>query len=283
MIHEATPADRDEVTARLSARIDMAMFPLGNLSAHGLGQGAFPEDHPQASRFWLVGAQGVVGLSQSGMLMPLATEGTDLAPLRAALAGQAIDGAVGPTSAVRPLLAALGLARLPTRKDADEPAFALALADLSLPAAPGAELVPAGPDHLSLLRNWRAGYHREILGTPPDQADRLALQDVRGMIARGQHRILMQDGQPVALTGFNASLPGIVQVGGVYTPPGLRGRGHARRAVALHLAEARGQGTTRAVLFAASPAAARAYQAIGFRPSGSFALVLLQTPVTMAP
>jgi predicted GNAT family acetyltransferase len=73
-----------------------------------------------------------------------------------------------------------------------------------------------------------------------------------------------------------------VQVGGIYTPPALRGRGLARAAVALHLAEARNTGVSRAVLFAASPAAARAYTAIGFQPNGSFALVLFAAPVTIA-
>jgi predicted GNAT family acetyltransferase len=80
------------------------------------------------------------------------------------------------------------------------------------------------------------------------------------------------------MTGFNATLPEIVQIGGVYTPADLRGRGYARRAVALHLAEARGKGTARAVLFAANDAAARAYRAIGFQPAVPFTLFLLSTP-----
>ena len=69
----------------------------------------------------------------------------------------------------------------------------------------------------------------------------------------------------------------------VYTPPALRGRGHAKAAVALHLAEARDAGVGRAVLFAASEAAARAYLGIGFQPSLEFALVLLTDPATVPP
>jgi predicted GNAT family acetyltransferase len=60
-------------------------------------------------------------------------------------------------------------------------------------------------------------------------------------------------------------LPDVVQVGGVYTPPALRGKGHARLALALHLAEARGKGVGRAILYAFSEPAARAYRAIGFQ------------------
>lgn len=37
---------------------------------------------------------------------------------------------------------------------------------------------------------------------------------------------------PVSLSAFNASLPDIVQLVGIYTPPELRGRGYAQRAVA---------------------------------------------------
>lgn len=281
MIRDAGPADRALVENLLSRRIDMAMFPLANLMAHGLGQGGFPSDHSHAMRFWLLEDRGTVALSRGGMLMPHLTENLDLATMRAALAGHKVEGALGPASAVRPLLAALGLSGTATRKDKDELAFALDLADLDILALPGARLIPAGNAHKPLLHAWRTAYHCETLGTPANEATTFAASDVDRMIERGNHRLLILDNQPVALTGFNATLPQIVQVGGVYTPPALRGRGLARLAVALHLSEVRAKGVTRAVLFAASPAAARAYRGIGFQPSGSFALVLFAAPVTI--
>ncbi|MFN3954519.1 MAG: GNAT family N-acetyltransferase [Pararhodobacter sp.] len=94
----------------------------------------------------------------------------------------------------------------------------------------------------------------------------------------GSHRLLRRAGQIVALTGFNADLGDAVQVGGVYCPPALRGRGLARLAVALHLAEARARGATRAVLFAASAPAVRAYRALGFQPADEITLVLFASP-----
>jgi GNAT superfamily N-acetyltransferase len=281
MIREAGPSDRALVEALLSRAIDMAMFPLANLRAQGLVQGGFPSDHSHASRFWLVGDTGLVALSRGGMLMPHLTESLDLTPLRAALAGQHVDGALGSANTVRPMLSALGLDSLPTRKNEDEPAFALDLDHLRIPDVPGARLIAAAAAHQPLLTEWRTAYHRESLNTPTNHAAMLASDDVDRMIDRGNHRLLMLADQPVAMTGFNATLPQIVQVGGVYTPPALRGRGHARLAVALHLAEARAAGVTRAVLFAAGPAAARAYAAIGFQPNGSFALVLFAAPVTI--
>jgi GNAT superfamily N-acetyltransferase len=282
MICEAGPEDRAQVETRLGRRIDMAMFPLANLMSHGLGQGAFPSDHPHASRFWFLDGQGLVALSRGGMLMPHLAESCDLTPLRAALAGQRAEGALGSASAVRPLLSALGLSAAPTRRDEDEPAFALDLDRLRVFDVADGKLIAVAAAHRPLLVKWRIAYHREVLGTPEAEAASLAGADCDRMIRHGNHRLLLVGDEPVALTGFNAALPEIVQVGGVYTPPALRGRGHARLAVALHLAEARAAGVTRAVLFAASPAAARAYTSIGFQPNGTFALVLFSAPVTIA-
>ena len=99
-------------------------------------------------------------------------------------------------------------------------------------------------------------------------------------IAADSHRFLVVDGEPVALTGFNARLPDIVQVGGVYMPPEARGRGLARRAVALHLTQARAAGAGRATLFASGAAAVACYAALGFERIGSFTLVLFDGTVT---
>ena len=62
---------------------------------------------------------------------------------------------------------------------------------------------------------------------------------------------------------FNARLPDIAQVGGVWTPPHARGRGYARCVVAGSLLHARTQGVSRALLFTmeSNVAAMRAYEA----------------------
>jgi predicted GNAT family acetyltransferase len=80
------------------------------------------------------------------------------------------------------------------------------------------------------------------------------------------------------MAGFNARLPGIVQVGAVWTPPEHRRKGFARAAVALHLAEARAEGVSRAILFTSNPFAARAYRALGFSEIGRFTILLFGTP-----
>lgn len=88
--------------------------------------------------------------------------------------------------------------------------------------------------------------------------------------------ILLESGRPVAYSAFNARLPDVVQIGGVWTPPELRGRGYARAVVAGSLLEARREGVYRAVLFTGveNVAARRAYEAIGFRVVGDYGLVI---------
>lgn len=80
------------------------------------------------------------------------------------------------------------------------------------------------------------------------------------------------------MTGFNAVAEDAVQIGAVFTPAALRNRGYARAAVSLHLKEAQAAGYRRAVLFAASKPAVRAYLALGFEPYGAFSLILFAAP-----
>jgi GNAT superfamily N-acetyltransferase len=282
MIVEAGPEDTARIERLLTARIDQAMFPLTNLRAHGLRAGGFASDHPHATRFLRIGSDGMVALTQAGMVMALLTPDSDLAALPMAMAGQSVTGAVGPAHSIRPVLRALNLQDQPARLDEDEPGFALDLAALHHPTRDGYDLVPASAVPRDLLIGWRAAAKVETQGTSAKDAPAEAAEDIAGWIDRDSHRVLLHNGAPVSLTGFNACLPEIVQVGGVYTPPDHRNRGHARTAVALHLAEARKQGCARAVLFAATPAAARAYRAIGFQPSEPFTLFLLSTPTEIA-
>jgi predicted GNAT family acetyltransferase len=78
----------------------------------------------------------------------------------------------------------------------------------------------------------------------------------------------------VSYCAFNAVLPDMVQIGGVYTPPDRRGRGYAKAAVAHGVSIARQRGAERAVLFTNNPSAARSYEAVGFRRAGNHGVVL---------
>ena len=260
------PADRAAIEALLRTRPTDAMFPLGNLRDHGMDG-----DHPNATRFWGDASpprRAILGLTNRGMVLPFATEPEAAA---AVLRGRSITGFAGPRGTVRPLMHALGLDTPAPGLDADEPQFYLDLARLRPPGGPGI-LGPLSLDRDRAIR-WRTAYETELgLGdgdSVPDDIDR--------WIAADSHRFLVVDGEPAAMTGFNARLPDIVQVGGVYVPPESRRQGLARRALALHLAEVRARGVSQATLCAASDAAAASYRALGFARIGDFTLVVRQT------
>jgi uncharacterized protein len=70
-----------------------------------------------------------------------------------------------------------------------------------------------------------------------------------------------------------------VQIGGVWTPPALRGKGYGKSVVAGSLLAARSQGVKRAILFTGpnNQAAQAVYQQIGFLPTGEkYGLVLFE-------
>ena len=89
----------------------------------------------------------------------------------------------------------------------------------------------------------------------------------------------MNGDKPVAMTGITVEANNTASIGGVYTPLASRRLGLARKAVALHMAEIRNRGMTKAVLSAANTAAARAYEAIGFSHIGTYSLVLFHNSV----
>jgi GNAT superfamily N-acetyltransferase len=272
-LREATADDLPALTAFLRQHEATSMFPLSNLAGAGLHGAGF-----YGMRYWISGnVTGAIGLTNGGMLQPQWPGAADWAAARAVLKGAEVAGVIGPAGQVRPLVDALGLGSVAIRLDAVEPGFVMDLNDLNLPDGPGllAGFEAADPN---LLSEWRASCLAEVSATPPDRAAMQAPAEVERWRATGSHRVMIEGGQPVAMSGFNAVFADVVQVGGVYVPPALRGKGRARRVVALHLAEARAKGVRRARLFAVSDQAARAYRAIGFGPADPVGLMLFAEP-----
>lgn len=270
--------DAAQIAEFLTRHCDTSMFALSNLAQHGLDN-----DHPRALRCWLAASGGqitdVFSITTEGMAMPQCPNfGRDQWAVAAQVTqGIPLIGIIGPAAQARGYAAAAGLGAVPANLDRDEPFMALDLADLIRPAGPG-RIVPLANAPRQTVFDWMTAYQVESLGLDSTEARRSAEHSFAAYLAAGSHVVLMQGDTPLAMTGFNARLPGIVQIGGVYTPPRLRNLGHARRAVALHLTQARAIGVTRAVLFSASTAAARAYAAIGFRQTGDWTLYLFDGP-----
>ncbi|SDZ18680.1 Acetyltransferase (GNAT) domain-containing protein [Jannaschia faecimaris] len=260
------------VTALLNTCAERAMFPLANLDEHGLGG-----DHPHALRLWADAPDpsNVLAVTNGGMALPVLPDPAAIPHAATILGDKPLIGFAGPTDMVRPLIDALDLNDAPTTLNTDEPHFLMDLADLTCPDGPG-HLVPVSADR-DRAQAWRQAYLEEV-GHGTASLDAVTAE-VDGWIAADSHRLLLIDDAPVALTGFNAALPDIVQVGGVYTPPDARGRGVARRAVGLHLAQAHADGVKSATMFAASKAAVAAYLALGFQQIGHFTWVFFDGKV----
>jgi len=271
----ATPTDQAGIEAFLDARLPYVMFPRTNLADYGL-QGTAP----YASRYWLTeGTQGItdlLALSNNGVVQPCLPSADYVSAARI-LQGCSVSALVGPLAQVRGLMGPLGLAKAPRAMDSDEPHFLLSLDALTIPEG-GTHLIPMRDAPLAVLRAWFTAYERETLNTPPDRIEAQAAASLARSLARDAGVVLMHGDTPVAMTGFNAILPQAVQVGGVYTPPELRGQCYARRAVALHLQQARDSGVQQATLFSANETASKAYRAIGFRQIGEWSVVLLSDP-----
>ena len=264
-------ADREALVDFMFAHAPIMMFPLTNLARFGMGG-----DHPRAISAWVVksddGITDVLTLSQEGMIFPCCPS----APWTAAahlMKGRQVKGLIGEGTQIAALRQVCGLTTK-AHMDEVEPSFVLSLADLRSPNTDGFELRPYYDAPRDLLAQWRAAYEVETLSVAPKDALKRAEHHVEASILKDSHRVLLKDKRPVAVTGFNASLPEIVQIGGVYTPPGLRGNGYAKVAVAMHLMEAAVEGVTEAVLSAANPSAEKVYTALGFERSGDFALVI---------
>lgn len=265
----ATPDDAEAIERFLQGYAETSMFLRSNLRRFGPCGG----DNAIATRMWVQGdpIQGVIGISTAGYVLLQMPHGVT-ADVRDALAGQNVKGITGAAQQVTDVAQALGVAQRDEMEAHDvEPLYRLELADLICPEGPG-QLRTLTEDDIETFAPWRRAYRDEVDGAGGDLED--ARKDIGRWIEDRRLRVLEDQGQPLCLTGLNATLPDMVQIGGVYTPPDLRGRGHARRAVALDMVACRDAGVRTAILFAAGPAACRAYEAIGFRHIGSYQLLM---------
>ncbi len=271
----AVQSDVPHITDFLRQNITTSMFPLMNLTEHGLDAA-----HPRSPRIWLRRADGrvtdVLSVTQQGMVMPQCPNGgwNEVARM---LCARDLSGVIGPADQARSFIAAAGLGDVRTTLDEDEPLLELQLSTLNLPDGPG-HIVPLSQVDKELILGWMETYQREALKTNAPDVARFAAEGYASNIERDSHVALIVEGRPVAMTGFNAAVRDTVQIGGVFTPEGLRGRGYARRAVALHLDQARRAGVAQAVLFSANASARRAYEAIGFAQTGDRTLCLFNGP-----
>ena len=276
------PGDEAALDAFLAAHADTSMFLRGNARSTGLVDHGGPMEATYAASIEGGSITGVAAHCWNGMVLVQAPRhAPDVARAAVQHSGRPVTGFSGPWSQVVAARAALGLAGAPAVKDSRDELYALDLHRLVVPALLASGAVRCRhpqSDELELLAEWRARFSVEALGaTDGAELRRASHADVRLQHERGADWVLVDGKTPVAYSVFNAMLPDIVQIGGVWTPPECRGRGYARSVVAGSLVAARKQGVARAVLFAdpLNAAARAAYLSIGFAIVGDYGLVLL--------
>lgn len=217
----------------------------------------------------------------SGMVVLQAPVGAaDVAATALHHSGRRLAGFYGPMAQVHAAHQAMGLDGMAVLKDTVEDLFALSLSYLRLPTILAEQTVRcrvAGDADFDLLVAWRTAFRLEAMGDVAGaQLDETCRADIAGLLPAGSLFIL-EGPQALACCSFNARLPGVVQIGNVWTPPELRGHGYARAVVAGALAIAAEHGTVTTILSTGrkNVAAQAAYRSLGFHVVGDYATLTI--------
>jgi len=195
-----------------------------------------------------------------------------------------VAGIIGEHNQVMSVIHKLDLMEAPYSLNRKEGLYYLSLKSLCQPkmlASSSYELIEASKLKRDILSEWITGYQIEAFGAVNDEKlPQRVKEQVEGLV-RGDCWVLKVDDKAVSLSGFNATLPEIVQIGPVWTPKRYRCLGYARTLIALVLQSAMKRGVKKAILFTDNPPAAKAYEAIGFNKIGSYHLALLKSPMKL--
>jgi RimJ/RimL family protein N-acetyltransferase len=154
------------------------------------------------------------------------------------------------------------------------------LAVEDLPMASG-RMVIADESHAELSADWGYRFQQELNMTP-SRTPAQWLDHARERIQAGlQFCWLSEAGEVVSVCAAVRETPSAFIIGGVYTPPELRGHGYARSCVHQATAELLRR-KPRCGLFTdlANPISNRIYYQIGYRPIGEFSDYVLVPPTT---
>ena len=270
------PGDETRLEAFLAAHADSSLFLRANLHRGGLADQGREFQGTYAAALEGGRITGVAAHYWNGVLIfqaPVAA--VRLAHAAAAVTGRSIIGLVGPWTQVDEVRTGLGRDRS-VSTSSREALFALPLANLIVPAALAVGRVAcrlATPRDLDLVTSWRIASEMELSGA--QDTSQLRAEEARGaemLVTCGDAFLLEAGGRVVSLCTHNARISDMVQIGSVWTPPELRGRGHARAVVAGAVVAA---GARRAVLFTGEGniPAQQAYRALGFERVGNYGVV----------
>ena len=282
---------KTELLAFLEPHAHSSMFLLSNIEQVGLEYtGEIYSGEYWSCRDETGAIQGIIAQFWNGNVMMQAPDNAALQALAEHFrktVERPIIGFVGNNLQVQALVAALKLQTAKYTTNRSEGLYLLHLDELETPGKASDtafQVKPAKDIETELLFDWFKAYELEAFGRSESEAHDAHITARVDLVKSGEVTwVLQKGGVPVALSGFNATLPKIVQVGPVWTPPEHRNNGYARILVAKTLEAARQTGTKHSVLFTDSPAAAKAYQAIGYKRMGDFRIAFLKEPLVLQP
>ena len=284
------PGEEAMLDRFLSPHTPFAFFMRSNLEKEGLRY----EGRPcQADYFGAFKDGTLVGALAHSWLGNVQVFAEDLASIpslveafrahRAAVPRR-IDAFNGPAEAVRVFWDSVGLPFEDLRLGLSKAGlFSLTLKDMVLPpllSNGSVRLRSAEPQDAELLSLWRYHFYVEAGNAPADEKTREeATIDILRCLDEKALFVLEDGGELVASCGINGFLTDWVNVGPVWTPPEIRGRGYGRAVTAGALERARQCGRTQASLVAVRPDAEKIYRDIGFDRIGDWIFDFLKTPV----
>jgi RimJ/RimL family protein N-acetyltransferase len=278
MVRLLQGGDQAALETFLAAHADSSMFLLANSRKGGLVDRGLPFQATYAAAFEGAGIVAVAAHSWLGtVLLQAPVRLGEVVRVAVAASGRRVTGLLGPYSQALEAADALGAPEV--AHEGRELLYALELRALRIPEPLDSGRVrcrrPRDAE-LPLLTDWRADYVLEarVEDPGPDLRARSAVS-IELLHADGADFLLEEAGSPVAYCCYNARTAEAVQIGGVWTPVALRGRGHARCVVAGALQAAASQGASRAVLFTpeANLPARRSYESLGFSVVGDYGLL----------
>jgi len=131
------------------------------------------------------------------------------------------------------------------------------------PGAPGQARMVEAAD-AALFADWTEAFMRAAVPHDP-VPNRERLEQAAG---DGRYQFWIVDGEPVSMAGIMRRSRNGAAIGGVYTPPALRGRGYAGSVTAAVVQRILAEGRTMACLYVdlRNPFSRRCYAKIGFEP-----------------
>ena len=285
-----TNADQPALETFLFQHVETSLFMLSNMRQTNVEYTGQPYSGDYFAAINQTGEiSGVLAHFGNGNIMmqsPSPTVLSELITVFKLTVTRPVGGILGEATQARQVIRELQLVNAAYLTNLDDDLFSLPLDQLTKPTALSHDMAVAAitTEHQTLVSDWLKAYNIEALNAEDNAALNESVQHtVNGFLENKNAGLLTVNGEPVSLSGFNAQLPEIIQIGPVWTPPEHRNKNYARILLAQRLAAARKRGVKTAILFTDNPAAARAYEALGFRKIGQYCLALLEGKVQLAP